>query len=94
MENSILKDPVCGMTVTDQSFYHLEHAGHTHFFCGAKCKGRFAADMLRYSGLEVAQVESVSDRAPERKLKGSRGWALAIAVLVVLLALALAYWLL
>ncbi len=43
-----LKDPVCGMVVTAQSPHHLEHAGRTHYFCGAGCKAKFAADPLRY----------------------------------------------
>ncbi len=43
-----LKDPVCGMTVTEQSPHRFEHAGLTHFFCGAKCKAKFAAEPLRF----------------------------------------------
>ena len=36
--DSALKDPVCGMTVTTASKYHLEHDGHPFYFCSAKCK--------------------------------------------------------
>jgi YHS domain-containing protein len=44
MENSIiLKDPVCGMAVTEKSFHHLQQDGHTYYFCGEKCKARFNA---------------------------------------------------
>jgi len=39
-----LKDPVCGMTVTAQSPHRHEHAARTYYFCGAKCKAKFAAD--------------------------------------------------
>ena len=45
-----LKDPVCGMTVTQQSPHHLEHAGRPFWFCSAGCKDKFAADPLRYAG--------------------------------------------
>ncbi len=44
MENStILKDPVCGMTVTAKSFHQLQQNGQTYYFCGALCKARFTA---------------------------------------------------
>ena len=32
------------MTVTEQSPHRLEHAGRPYYFCGAKCKAKFAAD--------------------------------------------------
>jgi YHS domain-containing protein len=44
MENSTaIKDPVCGMAVTEKSFHHLEKDGLTYYFCGEKCKARFTA---------------------------------------------------
>lgn len=43
MENSsAFKDPVCGMAVTEKSFHQLQQDGRTYYFCGAKCKARFA----------------------------------------------------
>lgn len=45
-----LKDPVCGMTVTDQSFHQSEHMGRTFFFCGPKCKAKFDATPMQYMG--------------------------------------------
>ena len=39
-----LKDPVCGMTVTEQSPHHLEHSGRAYYFCSAKCQAKFAAE--------------------------------------------------
>ena len=42
------KDPVCGMTVTDQSAHKLEHEGRPYYFCSAKCQGKFAANPLQY----------------------------------------------
>ena len=43
-----LVDPVCGMTVTPDSPYRAEHAGHEYFFCCAGCCTRFVADPERY----------------------------------------------
>jgi Cu+-exporting ATPase len=42
-------DPVCGMHVDPATVRnHLEHAGHRYFFCGARCKERFAAEPARF----------------------------------------------
>jgi Cu+-exporting ATPase len=41
-------DPVCGMTVTDQSPHHARHDGHDYFFCSAGCRAKFSADPRRY----------------------------------------------
>ena len=30
-----LKDPVCGMLVTEQSAHKLEHEGRPYYFCSA-----------------------------------------------------------
>jgi YHS domain-containing protein len=49
MEHRILKDPVCGMTVTEKSFYSLPQQGQTHYFCGPLCKTRFAAQGPRHA---------------------------------------------
>ena len=43
-----LKDPVCGMTVTDQSQHRAEHEGRPYYFCGAKCLAKFTAEPARY----------------------------------------------
>ncbi len=43
-----LKDPVCGMTVTEQSDHKVIHEGRPYYFCSAKCQGKFAADPLQY----------------------------------------------
>ena len=43
-----LKDPVCGMTVTNQSPHRLEHDGRPYYFCSAKCKDKFAAEPTRF----------------------------------------------
>lgn len=56
---AVLKDPVCGMTVTAQSEHHLEHEGHPYYFCSAKCQGKFAANPLQYLAPK-APVDAVS----------------------------------
>jgi P-type Cu+ transporter len=33
-----LKDPVCGMPVTVNSWHRYEHEGHTHYLCSSSCK--------------------------------------------------------
>ena len=43
-----LKDPVCGMTVTEQSPHRFELEGRTFYFCSAGCKNKFAADPKKY----------------------------------------------
>ncbi len=44
----VLKDPVCGMTVTQQSPHRLEYDGHHYCFCSAKCQAKFIADPAEY----------------------------------------------
>ncbi len=34
-------DPVCGMTVAQDSQHRTEHEGHTYLFCGAHCLAKF-----------------------------------------------------
>ncbi len=47
-EQSPLKDPVCGMNVTEQSMHRHEHEAKTYYFCSAGCKTKFAADPVKY----------------------------------------------
>ncbi len=49
-----LKDPVCGMTVTEKSPHSHVHDGRPVYFCGAGCKARFIAAPLRYTGTTAA----------------------------------------
>ena len=45
---SELNDPVCGMTVTEQSEHKLTHEGRPYSFCSAKCQSKFVANPLQY----------------------------------------------
>ncbi|MEO6078889.1 MAG: heavy metal translocating P-type ATPase, partial [Steroidobacteraceae bacterium] len=44
-----LKDPVCGMTVTEQSPHKAEHEGNRFYFCSARCLARFTAEPGKYA---------------------------------------------
>lgn len=44
----VLKDPVCGMTVTKESKYHEEFKGKTYFFCSDKCQSKFHSNPVQY----------------------------------------------
>ena len=44
----VLKDPVCGMTVTEESKYHEEFKGKTYFFCSDKCQSKFHTNPVQY----------------------------------------------
>jgi Cu+-exporting ATPase len=43
-----LKDPVCGMDVTNQSHHSAEHEGHHFYFCSAKCRTKFVEAPQNY----------------------------------------------
>ena len=45
------------MTVTEQSPHRHEHDGRMYFFCGAKCRAKFAAEPAKY-------LAPVADRVP------------------------------
>jgi len=55
-----LTDPICGMTVTEQSQHRLAHEGRTYYFCSAKCQGKFAIEPARY----VAPAATVDSQPP------------------------------
>lgn len=52
---SALKDPVCGMTVTEQSEHQSAHMGRTFFFCSTKCKSKFDAYPMQYMEAQTEQ---------------------------------------
>jgi Cu+-exporting ATPase len=47
-DNRLLKDPVCGMTVTSRSPQTTVHEGTPVYFCSAGCKTKFLADPGKY----------------------------------------------
>ncbi|MGQ3052955.1 MAG: heavy metal translocating P-type ATPase [Roseateles sp.] len=52
-----LKDPVCGMTVTEKSPHRLEHEGRPYYFCSAKCQGKFASEPGKF-GVPAVSTEA------------------------------------
>ncbi len=52
-----LTDPVCGMSVTEQSAHSLQHEGKSIYFCSAGCKSKFAASPSKYQ--TIAPVSAV-----------------------------------
>jgi Cu+-exporting ATPase len=47
-EDPLLKDPVCGMTVTVQSPNTVNYLGQHVYFCGPGCQAKFLADPAQY----------------------------------------------
>ena len=45
---SVLRDPVCGMTVAETSSHRAQHAGRTYYFCSARCQSRFVAEPTKF----------------------------------------------
>jgi xanthine dehydrogenase accessory factor len=47
---AVAVDPVCGMSVPgSEPTLHVEHTGHTVWFCGEGCRAAFQADPDRYA---------------------------------------------
>ncbi|HUA33643.1 MAG TPA: heavy metal translocating P-type ATPase [Candidatus Binataceae bacterium] len=53
-----LKDPVCGMSVTENSKWSTESGGTTYYFCSEGCRNKFAADPARYLNKPAAHDHS------------------------------------
>ena len=49
-----LKDPVCGMAVTELSAHRLEHDGRLYYFCSAQCMDKFRVNPGQFTALEPA----------------------------------------
>lgn len=65
----ILKDPVCGMTVTDQSPNVFSYKRKPIYFCSAGCKIKFSANPIKYlatdSSSETTIVEETKSTTSE-----------------------------
>jgi P-type Cu+ transporter len=57
-----LKDPVCGMRVTENSPHRYEHEEKLYYFCSAGCRTKFAADPQHY--LKPNREAVVADAVP------------------------------
>jgi Cu+-exporting ATPase len=58
-----LKDPVCGMTVTEQSAHSSTFNGQKIYFCCAGCKTKFDANPAQYTAHNTAS-DATSGTAP------------------------------
>ena len=47
-DTSVLRDPVCGMTVKPTSPHVADHDGQRFYFCGASCRTKFVNDPAKY----------------------------------------------
>lgn len=54
------RDPVCGMTVTNDSPHSFTYAGHTYYFCSAGCRAKFEANPDKFAGDEAPDDSSHS----------------------------------
>jgi Cu+-exporting ATPase len=60
---ALLKDPVCGMRVTEQSEHRHAYEGKLHYFCSAKCKIKFIANPSQFTAPQLAPAEDDTARA-------------------------------
>jgi len=58
-----LKDPVCGMSVTQDSEFHTHYQGETWYFCSQHCRHKFVLHPQAYSGEspQIQQGEACDD---------------------------------
>lgn len=64
-----LRDPVCGMGVTEQSHHSTEHEGRPYYFCSAKCKARFMEAPQKFLSTPIS--ESTPQPEPEAAQPGT-----------------------
>jgi Cu+-exporting ATPase len=62
--SALLKDPVCGMTVNEQSPHCSDFDGRKYYFCGARCKTKFDADPARYTGPAATSISAADSDEP------------------------------
>jgi len=56
-----VKDPVCGMTVDPHTArQQAGHAGHTYYFCSARCREKFVAEPAKYLDQATAAAPAVA----------------------------------
>ncbi len=62
--NENIKDIVCGMDVSAESEFHLEHMGKTYYFCSSSCQHKFDADPHAYVQMNESEEETCSSCKP------------------------------
>ncbi len=66
-QKNTLSDPVCGMTVTEQSEYHLQHADQEFYFCSSHCQEKFSANPEQYLSAKMELKDPVCGMAVTEK---------------------------
>lgn len=61
---SVLKDPVCGMTVTEQSSHVFKYKDKAVYFCSAGCKAKFAAEPAKYLAGDASTDSTIPEKNP------------------------------
>ncbi len=56
-EDTDLRDPVCGMKVSEDSPHRHEHDGRAYHFCSARCLEKFSAEPSRYLNAQAGAHE-------------------------------------
>jgi YHS domain-containing protein len=75
------------MAVTDKSFHHLQTDGRLLYFCGNKCKDRFARHLATYTSTDAPHTLPTGALQTRHPIQ-LRWWLL---LLVGLMSLALVY---
>ena len=64
-ESEVL-DPVCGMTITPaDAVGHVDHHGHTYYFCNESCLERFTANPEEFVGAAGGQARAAAPADPD-----------------------------
>lgn len=53
---AVLKDPVCGMTVTEQSQHHYQYKNQMIYFCCAGCLNKFSVAPEKYEAALAGEI--------------------------------------
>src|SRR5258708_6923871 len=73
------RDPVCGMTVDPTTAAaHLEHHGHTYYFCAKSCAQKFSASPEKY--LNAPAVAPMKSSAPLTSIQSAPAPAADVSV--------------
>lgn len=62
---SQLRDPVCGMQVTENSDHHTKHKDQTWYFCSEHCLHKFNENPNQYLEKTTSEHRSVADHADD-----------------------------
>ena len=72
MNNSV-KDVVCGMDISTDTAFHLEHEGKTYYFCSDSCQHKFDADPHAYVHIHNASSSECETCKPIFKEEHAQG---------------------